>query len=97
MFILAAAFDQDVSGFDVTALTNATSMFLASAFSQTNYDKLLSLTTGWPSQVLNDNVPFHAGTAKYDDESSDIADGRALLVAATPGGFGWTITDGGAD
>jgi len=89
--------DVDVSAWDVASVTTATSMFENSGFSQTSYDKLLSLTTGWPSQALQDNVQFHAGSATYDDESTDIADGRALLVAATPGGFGWTITDGGAD
>jgi len=86
-----------VSGWNIAALTDAASMMLDSAFSQTNYDKLLSLATGWPSQAANDNVAFHAGTATYDDESADIADGRAKLVAATPGGFGWTITDSGPD
>ena len=98
MFRSSLAFDQDISGWDVSGVTDMSNMFLtAVAWSQTNYDKLLSLATGWPSQVLKDNVPFHAGTAKYDDESVDIANGRAHLVAATPTGHGWTITDGGAD
>ena len=97
MFFACSAFNQDVSGFDMSLVTTAVNMFNSSAFSQTNLDKVYSLTTGWPSQALQDNVEVHFGTAKYDGETADIADGRAHLVAATPGGFAWTITDGGDD
>ena len=97
MFNGCTAFDQDISGFDVTLLTDATDMLNGSGFTQTNYDLLLSLSAGWPSQVLNDSVAFHAGTAKYDDETPDIANGRAHLVDALPADHAWTVTDGGPD
>ena len=97
MFRDAVAFNRDISAWDVTAFGNGTGMLQNSAFSQANYDKLLSLTTGWPSQVLHDSVVFHAGSAKYDDETPDIANGRAHLVDALPADHAWTITDGGPD
>jgi surface protein len=92
MFRDATLFDQDISAWNITGLTLASNMLNGSAFSQTNYDLLLSQSAGWPSQSYNNDVAFHAGPATYDDESSDIADGRADLVTA-----GWSITDGGPD
>jgi len=93
MFRGAILFNQDLSGWNVTSLANAVSMLLGSAFSQINYDKLLDITTGWASQSVKDNVPFHAGAAKYG--AGNPAAGRAHLVAALPGGHAWVITDGG--
>jgi hypothetical protein len=79
-------FDQDISGWDISALTSAPSMLLGTAFSTTNYDLLL---VAWEGQTHNNSVAFHAGTAQYS--SGAPATARASLVTDL-----WTITDGGA-
>lgn len=81
--------NQDISKFKVPNVTSMVNMLLNTAFSQTNYDLLLNPTTGWPSQSLQSNVAFHAGTAKYG--AGAPATGRAFLTGAKL----WTITDGG--
>jgi surface protein len=91
MFYGCTAFNQDISGFILTALTAATQMLQDSGFTQTNYDKLLDIATGWPSQAVKDSVAFHAGTAKYA-ATGNPKDGRDHLT----GVHSWTITDGGA-
>lgn len=78
-------FDQDLSGFNITSLTNAGELLLGTAFSTTNYDLLL---VGWQGQTHNNSVAFHAGTAQYS--SGAPATARASLVTDL-----WTITDGG--
>ena len=88
-----ASLNQDISGWNVTALRNATGMLYGSGFTQTNYDLLLNINTGWPSQNVQNSVAFHAGTAKYDNENADVANGRAHLATD----HSWTITDGGPD
>lgn len=86
---LAAAFDQDISHFDVSGLTSASNMALNSGFSQTNYDKLLNNTTGWPSQSLQNNVTAHFGSAQYGAGAPTT--GRGILTST----YSWNITDGG--
>jgi len=88
MFLNSPSLDADVSGFDIEALTTALGMMLSSGFSTTNYDLLL---VAWEAQTELANVPFHAGTAKYN--SGAPATARAVLVASPSL---WTITDGGA-
>lgn len=78
-------FDQDLSGWDISALTSAPSMLQGTAFSTTNYDLLL---VSWEGQTHNNSVPFHAGTAQYS--SGAPATARAALITDL-----WTITDGG--
>jgi len=78
-------FNQDVSGFNISSLTNASNMLNGTSFDTTNYDLLL---ISWAAQTHNNNVPFHAGTAKYSPGAA--ANARAVLIAD-----GWTITDGG--
>ena len=90
-FYGCTAFNQDISSFIVTALTAASNMLIGSGFTQTNYDKLLDIATGWPSQNVKNSVAFHAGTAKYA-ASGNPKDGRDHLT----GVHSWTITDGGA-
>ena len=82
----STAFDQDISGFNISSLTTASAMFLYNtAFSTTNYDLLL---VGWEGQTHNNSVNFHAGTAQYS--SGAPATARAGLISDS-----WTITDGG--
>jgi len=85
MFRFASAFNQDLSGWNISSLTNATLMLNGTSFDTTNYDLLL---ISWAAQTHNNNVPFHAGTAKYSPGAA--ANARAVLIAD-----GWTITDGG--
>lgn len=87
---LASSFDQDISHFDVSSMVAASNMALNSGFSQTNYDKLLNTTTGWPSQSLQSGVTAHFGSAQYG--AGDPAAGRAILTGSPNN---WTITDGG--
>lgn len=90
MFQGATAFNQDVSSFSIAALTTATNMFTSSGFTITNYDKLLNLSTGWPSQAkIQPNVTFSAGTAHYSAGAPTT--GRTYLTGTKL----WTITDGG--
>ena len=84
MFRDASSFDQDISGFDITSLTNATGMLQNSSFSKTNYDLLLP---AWDSYGTS-SVSFHAGTAHYSAGAPTTAH-DAMVVR------GWTIIDGG--
>jgi len=89
MFSGAASFDQDVSFLSISALVNAANMMTGSAFSITNYNKLLDITTGWPSQATVQNgVTFSAGSAHYSGANA-IA-GRDALIQKF-----WFITDAG--
>ena len=85
MFDNADVFNQNISGFDVSALKDADYMLRSTAFSNVNYDLLL---VAWAAQTVLSGVDFHAGTAQY---SAGIpATAKASLQSA-----GWTITDGG--
>ena len=87
MFENCTILNVDVSGFDITSITNATSLMSGTAFSQTNYDLLL---VAWEGQVEPTGITFHAGTATYGAGAPATA--RGVLAGAST----WTITDGGA-
>lgn len=97
MFPNANNFNQDISQWDITKLTTANNMFLATLlFSTTNYDKILDSTTGWASQSVQNSVVFGGPPCKYTKAPSNAATGRAHLTDSIgSGGHGWTITDGG--
>jgi surface protein len=86
MFFNAINFNEDISSFNISSLTYATSMLQSSAFSQTNYDLLLP---AWDAYGTS-GVTFHAGTAQYTAAPSAPATAHANML-----GRGWTITDGG--
>jgi len=86
MFSLATAFDQDLSGWDVTALNDAEGMFAFKRLSPDNYDALL---IGWDAQALKSGVTFGGGDSTYCAAEAEAA--RAHMISAD----GWTITDGG--
>ena len=87
MFYNCDSFDQDLSNWNVTSITNA-SNFMAGAngLSTTNYDRTLS---GWSSQSVNNGVSIYFGGSQYST-ATGLAYRNALVAS------GWTITDGGA-
>ena len=86
MLLLAAAWDEDISPWDVSSITAAGDFLNASGFTATNYDLLLP---AWDAQSVQNNVSFHAGSATYGAGAPATA--HANLIADHT----WTITDGG--
>jgi surface protein len=91
MFYHATSFNHDLSTWDVSTVKSMATMFAGVTLSTANYDALL---IGWEPHVVIDDVTLDAGLSKYTAGGAAAA-ARAHLVAATPGGHGWTITDGG--
>nr|MDA3832499.1 BspA family leucine-rich repeat surface protein [Spirochaetales bacterium] len=85
MFYGASVANPNISNWNVSAVTSMDGMFNGTAFSNTNYDLLLS---AWSLLTLQTLVPFHAGLAKYTKAAE-----RSVLTSAPNS---WTITDGGA-
>ncbi len=84
----ATAFDQDISLWDVSLVTNMTDMFLDAGLSTENYDALL---ISWSAQDISSGVHFHAGNALYTcGQEAEAARWRLISV------FGWSIQDGGS-
>jgi hypothetical protein len=79
----ACSQDVDVSHFNVSSLTVATSMFEGSAFGNVNFDRLLA---SWSAQVVKPDVSFHAGTATYSRQ--------AEYDVLTQAPNNWVITSG---
>ena len=79
-------FDQDLSNWVVTGITNAQNFMGGCTLSTTNYDSTLS---GWSSQAVQNGVNITFGSSKYST-ATGLAYRNALVSA------GWTITDGGA-
>jgi hypothetical protein len=92
MLLGATAFDGDISGIDVSDATTMSNMLSGTSFSTTNYDAAL---IAWEQLDLNTGVSFHAGTAKYSAGAAATARAVLVSVSAPPGGYSWTITDGG--
>ncbi|MBU0494488.1 MAG: DUF285 domain-containing protein [Chloroflexi bacterium] len=88
MFYNATFFNQDVGGWDVSSVTNFANMFAGATLSTANYDALL---IGWDAQTLQSGRTFSGGNSTYCLGAA----ARANMIAAPPGGDGWTITDGG--
>ena len=95
---ISYVFDQDISSWDISGVTNLTNFMVGvTSFSTTNYDLLLvgweaTLQAAYPSGVgypATINVNF--GSSQYTSGSA-AATARASLIST----FGWTITDGGA-
>lgn len=90
MFAGATAFNQDIGGGDVTAMTNAQTMFgvADSALSTANYDALL---IGWAAQAVQTGVTFGAGGSTYTSGGAAETARTTLDVTNT-----WTITNDSA-
>lgn len=85
MFYAAVAFNQDISAWDISAVTDMSMMFLSATLSTSNYDALL---TGWSVQSVQSNVTFDGGNSMYSSASQSARD-------TLTGASNWTITDGG--
>ena len=84
MFGRATAFNQDLSEWDVSKVTDMDDMFSGVTLSIANYDALL---IGWSAlPTLQRDVEFGGGYSKYCNESA-----RNILVNT----YNWGITDGG--
>ncbi len=91
MFQNNTQFNQDISSWDISSVTTMMDIFSGSnALSTVNYSAMLIT---WEALPPKNNVSAHFGNATYN---AGAAAAKASLVAATPGGYGWTITDGGA-
>jgi surface protein len=90
MLYACLAFDEDISAWDITSVTNFSGFMRAvgsSGLSTTNYDKLL---IGWASQVPQLNQNPHFSIIKYTLGGAAEAARNTLINT-----YGWTITDGG--
>ena len=81
-----AAFDQPLTNWVVTGITNAAGFLTNQTLSTTNYDSTLS---GWSSQSVQNGVNISFGNSQYSTATGPAF--RNALVAS-----GWTITDGGS-
>ena len=85
MFQGAVNFNDDISGWDITNVTDMTDMFDGVELSTRNYTAILN---GWSAQGVQPNVVFDAGTSTYSCQAKAARD---VLTIDN----GWTITDGG--
>ena len=79
-------FDQDLSGMDITSLTNATNFLLSVTLSVANYNALI---LSWSPQAQVIVMNFHGGNSKYTGGGVVEAARDAWIAKGT------TITDGG--
>ena len=79
-------YNEDISGWDVTNITNFSNAFTGTAMSVANYDALL---IAWSAQTVQSGVTFSI-SAQYTAGGA-AATARAALVTK-----GWTIVDGGS-
>ena len=81
-------FDQDISGWDITSVTNMSGFMTGNtAFSTANYDALL---VAWEAQTPQSNISVSFGDAQYTSGSS-AETARTSLINT----YNWTISDGG--
>jgi len=86
-FVLnGTAFDQDLSGLDITSSVNFGEAFVGVTLSVANYDALI---LSWSAQAATGAYAFHGGNSKYTTGGA-VMTARAAWVTK-----GWTITDGG--
>ena len=89
MFFGATAFDQDISMWNISSLTDAANMFDGSGLTTPNYDALLQ---GWAAQApaIQSNVSLGAAGIQFTNATSLTAHN---ILTSPP--YSWTISDGG--
>ena len=85
MFFAASSANPDCRNWNVINLTTAENAYVRSNLSTEN---LTAIYENWSLLNVQNNVPFGAGTIKYDSSGQE---GRDVLVNT----YNWTITDGG--
>jgi len=85
MFSVASSADPDCRNWDLSNVIDMSNMF---EFSNLSVENLTACYENWSQLSLQQNVPFSAGSTKYN--SSGQA-GRDILINT----YNWTITDGG--
>ena len=86
MFYQALAFNQNISTWNISSVTNMSGMFDSTALSTTNYDAILN---GWSALTVQAGVELGAATIQYS------AAGAAAHNTLTSAPISWVITDDG--
>ena len=86
LFRNQTTFNDDISNWNVSNVTDMREMFQDSGISTDNYDNIL---IGWSQQTLQPQVQFGAGNIAY----CNGADARQSILET----YGWTITEGDLD
>ena len=79
-------FVDDVSGWDVSNVTNMGNAFSGTAMTQANYDALL---IAWSAQTVQQNVQFGISAQYTAGGAAEAA--RNVLINT----YNWSISDGG--
>jgi len=96
MFYQDNSFNQDISDWDITSVTNFRFFATTVTFSTSNYDAILedwedTLQAAFPNGTgYSPSITIDFGTSEYTGGGAAAA-ARASLVS----NFGWTIADGG--
>ena len=85
MFASADAFDQNLTGWDVSNVTGFTAFLSLNSLSPSNYDSLL---IAWEKLDLRNDLTFGAGESQFT-KVGEVA--RQSIIE----NYGWTISDGG--
>jgi surface protein len=86
-FEQATNFNQNIGNWDISEVTDMTTVFYNCTLSTSKYDAILN---GWNAQVPKDGVHVHGGLSKYSSAGSAA---RAALIAD----HSWVFDgDGGA-
>ena len=86
IMFLNCVFDTvEVDQWDISALTDASSMFQGGTLTTTKYNEIL---VAWEAQAPNTGVPFHGGGSTHSGAGTTARD-------SLTGTYTWSITDGG--
>ncbi len=83
----ALLFDQDISGWDIDGVSNATSILLDTSFSTANYDTWLQTTAANINDYTDTSVTWDFPSQYSAARQAD----RDIITT-----YGWTLNDGGS-